>query len=119
MSQVSELTQYKWYKTSRQGRVAQLVMCLIADLGVTSLILAQSHTFVKIDRKIISTAILLPSPDSRRVGVIYKRRYVHKVLVNRLVKLAQEKVWLQELTVPHMTIAVDRDVKHQTKQTLK
>ena len=119
MSQFSELTQYKWYKASRQGCVAQLVMCLTADPGVTSLILAQSFTFVKIDREIISTAILLPSPDSRRVAVIYKRRYVHKVLVNCLVKLAKESVRLQELTVSHMTIAVDRDVKHQTKQTYK
>ena len=33
----------------------------------------------------------LPSADSRRVVVSYKRNYVHKVLVYRLVKLAQEK----------------------------
>ena len=32
---------------------------------------------------------------------------MHEVLVNRLFKLAQEKVWLGELTVPLMTIAVD------------
>ena len=37
---------------------------------------------------------------------------MHKLLVNRLVKLAQEKVWLGELT-----IAVDWDVKQQNKQT--
>ena len=30
----------------------------------------------------------------------YKQKYVHKVLVNCLFKLAQEKVWLGELTVP-------------------
>ena len=35
-----------------------------------------------------------PSADSRRVGVSYKRKYVHKVLVNRFVKLSQEKTWL-------------------------
>ena len=41
--------------------------------------------------KIMLTAILLlTSADSRRV-VSYKRKYVHKVLVNRLVKLAQEE----------------------------
>ena len=34
------------------------------------------------------------SADSRSVGVSYKGKYVHKVLVNRLVKLSQEKVWL-------------------------
>ena len=45
-----------------------------------------SNTFVEIDP---------PSADSRRVVVIYKQNYVHEVLVNRLVKLAQEKnvVW--------------------------
>ena len=43
---------------------------------------------------------LLPSTDSRRVGVSYKQKYVQEVLVNRLVKLAQEKVWLGELTIP-------------------
>ena len=32
--------------------------------------------------------------------VSYKRKYVHKLLVNRLLKPAQEKVWLSELTVP-------------------
>ena len=37
---------------------------------------------------------------SRRVVVSYKRKYVHKLLVNRLFKPAQEKVWLGELTVP-------------------
>ena len=34
------------------------------------------------------------------VVVSYKRKYVHKLLVNRLFKPAQEKVWLGELTVP-------------------
>ena len=32
--------------------------------------------------------------------VSYKLKYVHKVLVNCLVKLARKKVWLGELTVP-------------------
>ena len=53
-------------KTLEPGRVAQLVTCLAtdasltADPGVASLIPAQSHAFVEIDRKIISTVILLP-----------------------------------------------------------
>ena len=59
--------------------------------GGYSLILARSHTFMEADHEIISTAILLPSADSRRVVVSYKGKYVHKVLVNCLVKLAQEK----------------------------
>ena len=41
---------------------------------------------------------------------------MHKVLVNCLFKLAQEKVWLGELTVA-MNIAVDLGLK-ATKQIL-
>ena len=54
------------------------------------------HTLIwsPVDHGISSTAILLPSADSRRVVVSYKQNYVDEVLVNRLVKLAQEKVWL-------------------------
>ena len=62
--------------------------------GVGSSILARSHTFVEIDHEIISTITLAPSADSRRVVVSYKLKYVHKLLVNRLFKPAQEKVWL-------------------------
>ena len=40
------------------------------------------------DHEIISMVILLPSADSRRLVVSYKRKYVHEVLVNGLVKLA-------------------------------
>ena len=46
--------------------------------------------FMEIDHEIISMAILLPSADSRRVVVSYKLKYVHKVLVKCLVKLAVE-----------------------------
>ena len=42
----------------------------------------------------------LPLNHSRRVVVSYKPKYVHMLLVNCLFKLAQEKVWLGELTVP-------------------
>ena len=48
----------------------------------------------------------LPLIHSRRVVVSYKLTDVHKLLVNRLFKPAQEKVWLGELT----------DVKQQNKQ---
>ena len=89
------------------GSVAQSVTCLatdaslIADPGVASLIQAQSHTFVEIDHEIILWSFSsLPLNHSRRVVVSYKRKYVHKVLVNCLFKLAQERVWLGELTVP-------------------
>ena len=66
-------------------------MCLTADIRVASLMPTRSHTFVGIDHEMISMVILLPSADSRRIAVSYKRNYLHKVLVNCLVKLAQEK----------------------------
>ena len=96
------------------GRVAQSVTylatdaCLTADPGVASSIPVRSHTFVEIDHEIISTVILLPSADLFKKSccqlqakvVSYKRKYVHELLVNRLFKPAQEKVWLGELHVP-------------------
>ena len=89
------------------GRIAQSVTCLAtdacltADQGVASSIPVRPHTFVEIDHEMISTVILLlPLIHSRRVVVSYKRKYVHELLVNRLFKPAQEKVWLGELTVP-------------------
>ena len=66
-------------------------MYLTTDPGAGHSIPARSHTFMEIDHGIISTAILLPSADSRRVVVSFKRKYAHEVLVNCLVKLAQEK----------------------------
>ena len=86
------------------GRVAQSVTCLAtdacltADPGVPSSIPVRSHTFVEIDHEMISTVIFLPSADSYKKGCW--RKYVHELLVNRLFKPAQEKVWLGELTVP-------------------
>ena len=75
-------------------------MSLNADPGVASLIPTRSHTFVEIDHEIISMVILLLSAESfKKSSVSYKRKYVQKVLVNCLLKLAQEKVWLGELTV--------------------
>ena len=76
-------------------------LVLVQPRKVASSIPARSHTLVEIDHEIISTVILLlPLNNSRRVVVSYKRKYVHEVLVNCLFKLAQEKVWLGELTVP-------------------
>ena len=56
------------------GRIAQSETCLAtdacltADPGVASLIPARFHTFVEIDREIISTVILLPSADQFKKG---------------------------------------------------
>ena len=75
--------------------------CLTADPGVTSSIPARSNTFVKIDREIISRIILLPSAESFKRGCCQlQAKDMHEVLVNRLFKLAKEKVSLGELTVP-------------------
>ena len=80
---------------STPGRVAQSVTCLAtdayltltADPGVASSIPSWSHIFVEIDHEITSTVIFLPSAES------FKKGYCK-------FKLAQEKVWLVELTVP-------------------
>ena len=67
--------------------ILELVTYVIKDNALNDLC-GESHTFVEIEHEIISTDILLLSADSRRVVVSYKRKYVHKVLVNRLVKFA-------------------------------
>ena len=91
------------------------VTCLTA---VASSISAWCITFVETDHEIISTAIILPSADSRRAVVSYKRKYVHNVLGNCLVKLAQEKSVDRRIDLLNMTIAVNWDVKHKIKPKL-
>ena len=76
---------------NERGCIAWSVTSLTVNPGFVSSIPAWFHTFAEIDHEIISTATLLPSPDSRRVVVSYKQKYMHKVLVNCLVKLAKEK----------------------------
>ena len=73
---------------------------LTADPGVVSSIPARLHTFVGNDHEIISMVILLPSAESFKKGCCTAKMYVHKVMVTCFFKLAQEKVWLGELTVP-------------------
>ena len=80
-------------RVAQSGTCLATDACLTADPGVASSIPARYHTFVEIDHEIISTVILLlPLIYSRRVVVSYERKYVHKLLVNRLLKPAQEKV---------------------------
>ena len=68
------LTYLRTLVKSVLGPVAQSVTCLAtdanstADPGVASLISTRSHTFVEIDREIISTVILLPSTESFMKG---------------------------------------------------
>ena len=68
-------------------------------------------TFGEIDPEIISTVILL-LPLIQDI-VSYKQKYELVVLVDHLVKFAQEK----SADRLNMNIAVDWDVKPQTKQT--
>ena len=56
---------------------------------------AITHVEFSHDSKYLATAVSL-----HFAFVSYKRKYVYEVLVNCLFKLAQEKVWLGELTVP-------------------
>ena len=71
-----------------------------ADPGVVSLIPTQSHTFIEIDHEIISTVILLLLLiQEGLLSVTKESMCMIEVLVNRLVKLAQEKVWLGKLTI--------------------
>ena len=66
-------------------------MWLTADPGDASSIPARLNTFVEIDPD--STVILLPSTDSFKKGCCQLQEKVcAQVLINRLFKLAQEKV---------------------------
>ena len=74
---------------SAVGKASGTDASLAAARGVASSIPAWSHTFVEIDYELISTVFLLPSA-----------KVCARSTVNCLFKLAQEKVWLGELTVP-------------------
>ena len=74
---------------------------LTAVPGVASSILVWFQTMVEVDHEIIYSVILLLQLIQKIVVVSYMRTYVLKGVVNRLVKLAQEKVWLDELTISH------------------
>ena len=78
--------------------------------GSRVLIPVRSHTYVVIDHKIFSKAILLPSAEAR-----VDQAKVPEVLFNRLAKLAQEKSVIKWTGRPDITTAVDWDVKNQTK----
>ena len=73
LDKLGSLTNFRFWQ-QQLGHVAQSVTCLATDAsltanpGVTSLIPAQSHTFMEIDHGIISTVILLPSAESFKKG---------------------------------------------------
>ena len=73
------------------GPVAQIAL---QCPGIQSRSHEWSHTFVEIDHEIISTVILLHPLIQKWCCQLQA-----KVCVQSLVKLAQEKVWLGELTV--------------------
>ena len=77
-----------------------------------------SHTSVEIDHEIISMVILLlPLIQEGSVSGC-KLKYVHEVLVNRLVKLAQEKSVNRLTDRLDMTIAVDKKTKKKSTEIL-
>ena len=89
------------------GRIAQSVTCLAkdasltADPGVANSIQARSHTFVEIDYEIFSKVIFLPSAELFKKGCCQLQAKVcGRSTDNCLFKLAQEKVWIGELTIP-------------------
>ena len=89
------------------GHVAQSVTCLATDTcltagpGVASSIPAWSHTFVEIDHEIISMVVLFPSAESFKKGCCkVQAKVCAQSTGNPLFELAQEKVWLDELTIP-------------------
>ena len=82
------------------GHIVQSIPCMAAHASLTvdpeiaSSIPVRSHTFVEIDHEIISTVILLPSAESfKKECCRLQAKVCAQLLVNRLFKLAQEKVW--------------------------
>ena len=88
-------------------------MCLTADPGVDSSIPTLSHTFAEIDHEIIFTASLI----QEGLLSVTSESICTKYWLTAKSSFLRIKVWLREVTV--MTIAVDWEVKHQTKQTKK
>ena len=106
------------YQNVTTGRVAQSVTCLATDVtltadpGVVRSIPAWSHTFVEIDHEIISTVILEGLMSVRNESMFMK---YWLTAYSKLV--AQEKVWLGELTVLPCPWLLTWNVKQQNKQT--
>ena len=67
-------------------------------------------------KKFLRSFSTLPLNNARRIVVSYKQKYVHKILVNCLFKLARGKSVVKKTDCPAMTIAVDLGRK-TTKQT--
>ena len=79
-------------------------MTLVLGLSVTPTLLESMEGGDKLQKIFhkwphVFDGLFPSSADSRRVVVSYKLKYAHEVLVDPLVKLAQEKVWFGFLTV--------------------
>ena len=72
-------------------------MLLICDIYVAMAISSSFVLFMPLKYECLSLNML---------EIANKGKYVHQVLVNRLFKLAQEKVWLGELTVHSVSARV-------------
>ena len=83
---------------------------LTAVPGVASSILGRFQTLVEVDHEIIYSVILLLQQIQKSCCSVTCER-----LVNRLVQLAKENVWLDELST-RMIIAVGLDIKNQNNQ---
>ena len=76
----------------------------------------RSHTFVVTDYEMIDAAFSsLPLIPEGLLSVT-SESMCRKYWLTALVKLVKERVWLGELDHPVMTIALDLDIKYQTKQ---
>ena len=82
----------KLYKTCGLGRIAQSVTCLATDESLTVYpIPARFHTLVETDHEIISTVILLPSPESFKKGCCQLQVKVCVRSAGNLVNLPRKK----------------------------
>ena len=86
-------------------------MSSTADQGIARLISVQSNTFVEINHDIIYMAILLLLIQEGVLSVTSGSSMCKKYWLNRLVKLAQEKVCLGEPAVPTWPYVVTRTCK--------
>ena len=107
------------------GCIAQSVtclttgVCLTADRGVASLILARSQIFVEIDHKIISMVILLPSVFIQEgLLSVTSESMCTKYQLTACPSFLRKKSMVRLIDHPNMTIAVKWDVKQQNKPFL-
>ena len=73
---------------------------------------------LNIVQQVIKEMVKLKVIHPRRVVVSYERMYVHKVLVNRLFKLAQGKAWLGQ-SRNHLICLLGRKARKQKRYSIR